>query len=234
MISLPTNSQVAAPHLLVTNVHAAYVKKEILRGVTLTVGYGEIVALLGGNGSGKSTLLKTIAGLLHPVQGCITFDAQDITPLSVYNRQKRGIGYLLQGGRVFPNLTARENFEAALRHHRNRRSGANTTLGSIFPTLQDKAAIRAGLLSGGQRQMLAIEMVLAQEPDLTLLDEPTGALSPDLAGTILQTISAHAQRTGCSVLLVEQNVSEAKAISHRYLHLEEGQIIEQSLQLNRR
>lgn len=223
MTSQAATSQ-TPPLLGIEGVHAAYVKKEILRGVSLTVDRGEIVALLGGNGSGKSTLLKTIAGLLHPTKGRIEFNGQDVTQSSVNARQNGGIGYLLQGGRVFPNLSVAENFEIATKHHRNGHNGTGAKLGSIFPALREKTNVRAGLLSGGQRQMLAIEMVLVQEPELALLDEPTGALSHDLAITILKTVSNHVQQTGCGVLLVEQNVKEATKVSHRRLRLELGSV----------
>ena len=222
----PVTKPQLTPLLCVESVHVAYVKKEILRGVSLTVNQGEIVALLGGNGSGKSTLLKTIAGLLQPTKGRIEFNGQDITQLSVHGRQKGGIGYLLQGGRVFPNLSVEENFEIARKHHRNGRNTLRDVLGSIFPQLREKANVRAGLLSGGQRQMLAIEMVLTQEPALALLDEPTGALSHDLAATILRTAGEFVKRSGCGVLLVEQNVEEASRVSHRRLRLQEGSITE--------
>ena len=225
MTSPATTSQ-TTPLLRVVGVHAAYVKKEILRGVSLTVNRGEIVALLGGNGSGKSTLLKTIAGLLQPTKGQIEFNGRDITQLSVHGRQKGGIGYLLQGGRVFPNLSVEENFEIAMKHHRNGHNGARAKLGSIFPPLREKTNVRAGLLSGGQRQMLAIEMVLAQEPELALLDEPTGALSHDLAITILRTVSQFVKQSSCGILLVEQNVEEATKVSHRCLRLQEGGVAE--------
>ena len=210
--------------LRVVGVHASYVKKEILRGVSLTVDRGEIVALLGGNGSGKSTLLKTIAGLLQPTKGRIEFNGRDITQLGVHGRQKGGIGYLLQGGRVFPNLSVEENFEIAMKHHRNGHNVAGAKLGSIFPPLREKTNVRAGLLSGGQRQMLAIEMVLAQEPELALLDEPTGALSHDLAILILKTVSEFVRQSGCGALLVEQNVEEASKVSNRCLRLQEGDV----------
>lgn len=213
-----------APLLRVESVHGGYEKREILRGVSLTVDPGEVVTLVGGNGSGKSTLLKTIAGLLHPTQGRLEFNGKDITRLSVLGRQKRGIGYLLQGGRVFPNLSVKENFEIAIRYRHNMHTGATSAFGSVFPQLLEKIKVRAGLLSGGQRQMLAIEMVLAQQPRLALLDEPTGALSPDLTMTILQNLSTFVAQTSCGVLLVEQNVEEASRISHRKLRLELGEV----------
>lgn len=228
MTSNATTSQ-TAPLLTVEDVHAAYVKKEILCGVSLTVNRGEIVALLGGNGSGKSTLLKTIAGLLEPTKGRIEFNGQDIKLLSVNGRQKGGIGYLLQGGRVFPNLGVADNFEIAMKHHRNGHNANRANVGFIFTPLREKARVRAGLLSGGQRQMLSIEMVLAQEPELALLDEPTGALSHDLAITILNTISNFVHQSNCGVLLVEQNVEEASRVSHRCLRLRDGSLTKQCM-----
>jgi ABC-type branched-subunit amino acid transport system ATPase component len=221
MTTQATNPQ-AFPLLRIEGVCAAYVKKEILRGVSLTVNRGEIVALIGGNGSGKSTLLKTIAGLLQPTEGRIEFDGRDITRLSVHGRQKAGIGYLLQGGPVFPSLVVEENFGIAMKHRRNGHDGNGTKLGSIFPVLQEKASLRAGLLSGGQRQMLAIEMVLAQRPEVLLLDEPTGSLSPNTVGTILKEIAMFTKNYGCSTLLVEQNVVEAARIANRQLRLQDG------------
>lgn len=218
-----TNSQ-SEPLLVIENIHASYVRKEILRGVSLSVKRGEIVALFGGNGSGKSTLLKTVAGLLRPTKGRIEFNGQDITHLSVHGRQKRGISYLLQGGRVFPNLTVLENFEIAMKHHRNGHKGSGAVLGSIFPALCEKTGVRAGLLSGGQRLMLAIEMVLAQEPELALLDEPTGALSADFAHSILDRVSTYVQSKNFGVLLVEQNVLEAQKVARRHLFLANGGI----------
>ena len=217
----------STPLLMVEDVFAAYVKKEILRKVSLSVNRGEIAVLLGGNGSGKSTLLKAIAGLLHPTTGRIAFDGHDITRMSVHKRQKMGIGYLLQGGRVFPNLTADENMAIVMRHHRNGNNGSDVQLGSIFPALREKTSVRAGLLSGGQRQMLAIEMVLAQEPALVLLDEPTGALSHNLSIDILDHIARYVQQRDCGVLIVEQNVDAARKVCDRQLRLNEGRIVQE-------
>jgi len=205
------------------NVHAAYIKKEVLRGVTLSVGEGEIVALFGGNGAGKSTVLKVIAGLLHPVEGLVKLGGEDITRKEVLYRQQRGIAYLLQGGRVFPNLSVWENLELAARHSPKGRNKDNDVIaGTFFPRIRDLAARRAGLLSGGERQMLAIEMVLCQSPKVALLDEPTGALAPTLATQILSRIRVFARENECGVLLVEQNIAEAKQVSDRSLHLRDG------------
>jgi ABC-type branched-subunit amino acid transport system ATPase component len=211
---------------MVEDVHAAYVKKEILHGVSLTVNRGEIVALLGGNGSGKSTMLKTIVGLLRPTKGRVLLDGTDIIGKGVQARQAMGIGYLMQGGRVFPNLTVAENFSIAARHTRRTNGSAQSALGDVFPGLAERGGTRAGLLSGGQRQMLALEMVLSQRPRLLLLDEPTAALSVDVSRSILAILLAYTRQSPCSILLVEQNVADAKEISTRCLRLAFGRVHE--------
>jgi branched-chain amino acid transport system ATP-binding protein len=237
----PSQDHGRRPMLTLENVRAAYVKREVLRGVSFSVMEGEVVALFGGNGSGKSTTLKTIGGLLKPIQGRIVFGEQEITHATVQQRQRLGIGYLLQGGQVFPNLLVGENFHIA-RRHASRRIGsmsadgvgaelpANTSfaLGDLFPVLREREGDRAGLLSGGQQQMLAIELVVAQSPSLLLLDEPTGSLSPDLARALLGRIAQYAAQASCAVLLVEQNVTESLQVADRCLRLLEGTVEEMS------
>jgi len=216
-----------SPLLVAEDIHASYIKKEILHGVSFTMERGEIVALLGGNGSGKSTLLKTIAGLLKPTQGRIFFDGRDISNCAVRTLQKYGIGYLVQGGQIFPNLTVEENFLVAF-DHAPKHNSSMPSLGNIFPDLRIRKNERAGLLSGGQRQMLAIEMVLCQCPSLILLDEPTGSLSPGTADLILDAILSFKKNFGCCILLVEQNVIKAEMIADRCLRLQDGKILDES------
>jgi branched-chain amino acid transport system ATP-binding protein len=211
-------------HLELRDICASYLKKEVLLGISLIVGSGEIVALFGGNGSGKSTVLKTVAGLLFPTGGTVSFAGRDITDASVPCRQQFGITLLLQGGRIFPNLTVEENLSVALRHRRHTRDQV-PALGTLFPVLRDRRGTRAGLLSGGQRQMLALEMVLAQEPRIALLDEPSAGLSPSAVHDLLSTIHAVAKSTGMGILLAEQNAEEAKKIADRYYLLEHGAIV---------
>ncbi len=207
--------------LALENIHAAYLKKDILRGLSFVLDAGEIVTLLGENGSGKSTTLKVIAGLLNPSQGTVTYNNQDLCGVSIVGRQELGIGYLMQGGRVFPNLTVQENFNLATGCALVD-TGKTHWLGDWFTDLRKHTDQRAGLLSGGQRQMLAIEMVLAQKPKLLLLDEPTAALSRGPASTILDVIRGFTETFSATVLLVEQNANEARAISHRVLQLDQG------------
>ena len=210
--------------LVLDDVHAAYGKKQILRGVSLSISSGEIVALLGGNGSGKSTLLKTIAGVLSSTHGKVLLNGADLSRSAVNARQKMGIGYLIQGGRVFPNLSVAENFSLARANARHMPAVKSPGLGDIFPTLIKRRSDRAGLLSGGQRQMLAIEMVLSQNPTIALLDEPSIGLTTSLVHEILDSIARVVTARALAVLLVEQNVPEAKRISTRLLRLDCGKV----------
>jgi len=210
------------PILVLENVHTAYLQKEILRGVSLTIHSGEIVLLVGENGSGKSTTLKVIAGLLTPSQGSVRFQDRDIKGLDISQRQRIGVGYLMQGGRVFPNLTVQENFN--LTTEQAHTQGTPFALGDWFPVLRKRRQQRAGLLSGGQRQMLAIELVIAQTPNLLLLDEPTAALSQVVADEIMAVLSAYVERQSTACILVEQRIEAVSTISARSLQLIMGQI----------
>jgi ABC-type branched-subunit amino acid transport system ATPase component len=211
-----------APMLEVREIRAAYGKRDVLRGVSLTVAPGEIVTVFGGNGSGKSTLLKAIAGLLPVHQGTIHVSGVDITHLPPHDRQKQAIGYAAQGGRVFPNLTVRENLAIASSY---RRADKRLSTQLRFEPLQKLAGRRAGLLSGGERQMLALELVFVQSPVLLLLDEPTAALSRGAVQSIPVAVRDYAATVGCAVLLVEQNVFEATSITDRTIQIADGGIV---------
>jgi branched-chain amino acid transport system ATP-binding protein len=203
---------------------ARYFKKDVLHGVTLAVGRGEIVALLGGNGSGKSTVLKTISGLLPPYTGSIWLGGSDITKADVHSRQQAGISHLLQGGRIFPALTVEENLDVALQHRR-RPCQHPFKLGTYFSQLTGFRRTRAGLLSGGVRQMLALEMILCQEPKYALLDEPSAGIASSIVRELFAAIQLMAKSTGMGILLVEQNIEEAKRIADYIIRLEHGAII---------
>lgn len=205
------------------NVHAAYTRRDILKGVTLIVRAGEIVTVLGENGSGKSTILKVVAGLIEPSQGTVRYRGRDLNGTSVVERQRIGIGYLMQGGRVFPNLTVQENFDLAASGAVNANQGSSR-LGDWFPPLLDRRSDRAGLLSGGQRQMLAIELVLAQRPELLLLDEPTGALSGPVAKQMLDVVKDYVRHGSRASLLVEHDLA-ATGYATRRLHLADGSLV---------
>jgi len=213
------------PALSVENIHAAYSKKEVLRGVSLSVKQGEIVALIGPNGAGKSTLLKVIAGFLKPLQGNLWLDSKEITSLAAHERVGQGIAYFMQGGKVFTNLTVAENLEMGLAtlSSQNKKDGISAVL-EIFSNLKHLLNRRAGLLSGGERQALALAMVLIRRPHLLLADEPSVGLSPKLVHHLLGKIHELNSIWGTTILLVEQNIREALNIAHRALAMVSGEV----------
>lgn len=213
-------------HLRVRNVHAAYRKKEVLRGVCVSVSVGEIITLVGPNGSGKSTLLKVIAGFLKPSEGEVWFGGESITPLDPHERVTRGLAYFMQGGRVFANLSVRENLEVAGNSvPAKEQAGAIALAWGMFPRLKELAGKRAGTLSGGERQSLALAMIILRRPSLILLDEPTAGLAPLLARHALSRVREMNDEWKTTILLVEHNLKEALAISHRALVLTHGKIV---------
>jgi ABC-type branched-subunit amino acid transport system ATPase component len=207
------------------NVHAGYGARAVLKGLELFVRRGEVVALLGGNGTGKSTVLKVVAGLVRPGSGEILVLGRSIANLPTHVIQRRGVGYLLQGGRVFPNLSVAENLRVPNSVTSDVRSAARP-LSLVFPELEGMMDRRAGLLSGGQRQMLAVEMVLQQRAPLLLMDEPSAGLAPHLADRILAGLYEYAQRAHAAVLLVEQKARAAVQIAARAFVLSDGKATE--------
>jgi ABC-type branched-subunit amino acid transport system ATPase component len=211
--------------LRVQSVHAGYGKKTILHGISLEVQPGEIVALLGANGAGKSTLLKAAMGLIPLWEGSIWVGEREVTRLPVPHRARGGMSYLLQGGKAFPSLTTQQNLEiGASVLPPERRQAAIASALALFPGLCEDLDRRAGLLSGGQRQTLALGMVLAQSPHVLLLDEPTAGLAPNLAQKILESIREANRHLKMSVLLVEQRIKEALEVSDRVAMLVNGRL----------
>jgi branched-chain amino acid transport system ATP-binding protein len=209
--------------LKVENIYAGYGKKEILRGITFSLNKEEIVVLIGPNGAGKSTLLKVIAGVLKPYKGRIIWNDTDITSLPPYKRNSLGITYFIQGGRVFPNLTVMENFKISMAEGKNKNKLDEVF--NLFPELKNLLGKRAGLLSGGQKQQVAIAMVLLKEPKIILFDEPSAGLSPNLASETISKIKLINNLWNTSIVLVEQNVSEALKIANKVYIMSNGQII---------
>lgn len=207
------------------DIHAGYNGREVLMGTTLRINSGEIVALIGPNGAGKSTVLKLASGFIFPKYGKIVFNDIDITYLDTNRRISMGIGYFLQGGEVFPDMNVYENLEmggASLQKSMfNER--LDETL-NLFPLLKDKLPKRAGLLSGGERQMLALGMIMLNRPKLLLLDEPSAGLSPGLVKGIMEKIVEINKTYGIAILLVEQRVGEALKIVERGYLLKNGQV----------
>ena len=210
--------------LEVRALRGGYGAVEVLRGVSLEIRAGEIVAVLGSNGAGKSTLNNTLCGILPAFGGSVAFDGHDITRARDRHIVAAGLIQVPEGRRVFPNLSVRENLElGSYRRGRARRATNLERVCGIFPRLRERTAQRAGTLSGGEQQMLAIGRALMSEPRLLILDEPSLGLSPLLVEEMFALIARlHAE--GLSILLVEQNVGQSLEIAHRAYVLENGSI----------
>ena len=204
-------------------VHVGYGRSVVLHGVSLAVPSDGVAAVLGHNGAGKSTLLRCAVGLLKPPRGTVLLDGDDITRLAPHQRVARGMAYVPQGQQSFPHLTTAENLQLVADGRRDGRAAMAEAL-DLFPALRDLMPRRAGLLSGGQRQQLAIARALITRPRLLLLDEPTEGIQPSVVAEIERTIMAVAARGGMSVLLVEQHVGFALTAAQRYYVLEAGRV----------
>jgi branched-chain amino acid transport system ATP-binding protein len=210
--------------LEVRQLHAGYGSVEILRGIDLDVGAGEIVAVLGSNGVGKSTLNNNISALYRPFAGSIRFQGEEVTGLSSSEVVKRGLIHVPEGRRIFPNLNVRENLElgSLVRGKNNRAQNMERVVG-IFPRLRERFDQMAGTLSGGEQQMLAIGRGLMSEPVLLIMDEPSLGLSPLLVEQMFELI-VRINREGLPILLMEQNAVQTLAIAHRAYIIENGRI----------
>jgi ABC-type branched-subunit amino acid transport system ATPase component len=208
--------------LAVRDLVAGYGDHEILRGLTLHVEPGEIVAVIGPNGAGKSTLLKAIAGLLPARRGDVRFRDRDLAGVGPAEIIGRGLGYVPQEGNVFPSLTVWENLSVGAYTAPTALARRAEAAFALFPVLRERRRARAGSLSGGERQMLALAMALMAEPALLLLDEPSAGLAPALQRSAFERVRAINGR-GVSVVLVEQNARAALALCHRGYVLTMGQ-----------
>ncbi|MEU6254840.1 urea ABC transporter ATP-binding subunit UrtE [Streptomyces sp. NPDC001663] len=209
--------------LELSNIRAGYDRSPVLHGVTVSVPKDGVATVLGHNGAGKSTLLRTAMGLLKPKGGTILLDGEDITRLSPHQRVARGMAYVPQGQQSFPHLTTAENLQLVADGRPDGKEAIAEAL-DLFPVLRELSGRRAGLLSGGQRQQLAIARALVTRPRLLLLDEPTEGIQPSVVAEIEETILALARRGGLSVLLVEQHVGFAMRAAQRYYVLEAGRV----------
>lgn len=211
--------------LLAENITVYYGKIMALRGVTVEVREGEVVAIIGRNGAGKTTLIKTVMGLVRPVEGRIVFRGQDITRLPPWKRAELGIGYVPEGRRLFPYLTVEENLVvgAYLVKSREELEKRLQEVYQMFPRLRERRKQLAKSLSGGEAQMLAIARGLMNNPRLLLMDEPSQGLAPIVVEELFEKIK-ELKREGYSLLLVEQNARKALEVADRVYVLETGQI----------
>ncbi|HEY9646984.1 MAG TPA: ABC transporter ATP-binding protein [Chroococcidiopsis sp.] len=210
------------PILQVTDVYAGYVRDlDILQGVNFKVYPGELVAIIGPNGAGKSTLAKTIFGLLTPHQGSILFKGEAIAGLKSNQIVQRGMCYVPQIANVFPSLTVEENLEMGAFVSDAPLKPLKEHIFETFPRLAERRRQRAGTLSGGERQMLAMGRSLMLQPSLLLLDEPSAALSPLLVNEVFERIK-QVNQTGTAIALVEQNARKALAMADRGYVLDAG------------
>jgi branched-chain amino acid transport system ATP-binding protein len=208
------------------DVHSYYGNIHALKGLTLRVGQGEIVTLIGANGAGKSTTIRTITGLLRPRHGQITLEGERIERLLPHLIVQRGVAQAPEGRRIFPRLTVTENLEMGA-YTRTDVSAVRSDLDRVlqlFPRLQERAAQPGGTLSGGEQQMLAIGRALMARPRLLLLDEPSMGLAPTMVEVIFQTIQ-EINRQGTTILLVEQNALMALEVAHRGYVLQTGRTV---------
>lgn len=213
--------------LEIKNLHVYYGGIHALHGISLRVPDGKIVTLLGANGAGKSSTLRTIAGIVKPSEGSITFDGQNLLGLKSFEVLRRGIALVPEGRRVFVNLTVRENLILGA-YTRNDKTEIKQTMEeifTIFPRLQERISQPAGTLSGGEQQMLALGRALMSQPKLLMIDEPSLGLAPVLSQGVLKKLKEVNQMKGQTILLIEQNARAAMSIADYAYILETGKIV---------
>ncbi len=223
-MSVPTSD---APVLKLSNVESAYGPIKAIRGVSLQVRRGEIATVLGSNGAGKTTILKTISGIIDPRKGSVEFKGENITAQDPAHIVQQGLLHVPEGREVFPLLSVRDNLLMGA-YTRKDRDGVARDMDMVFgyfPILKERAAQDAGLLSGGQQQMLAIGRALMANPDLLLLDEPSLGLSPKLTKEIFEIVVRINRERGTTILLVEQNANMALNVADYGYVLENGRIV---------
>jgi branched-chain amino acid transport system ATP-binding protein len=212
------------PMLSLNEVHTYYGHIHALQGVSLTVGKGEIVTLIGANGAGKTTILKTISGLLHPRAGTVRFEGRDISRTAAHELVQAGIGHAPEGRRIFPRLTVLENLQMGAFTRDQKTIGPDIErVFMLFPRLRERTFQLGGTLSGGEQQMLAIGRALMSLPRVLLLDEPSLGLSPILVQQVFNTIR-EINALGTTILLVEQNAHQALNVAHRGYVLQTGTV----------
>ena len=215
--------------LNIDNLHVSYGKIKAIKGISLQVSQGEIVALVGANGAGKTTLLKTISGILTPAEGSVSFEGKDLTKVKPFQRVIEGICQAPEGRGIFPGMTVQENLEIGKYSRsagKDEMSDDLEMVYELFPRLKERQKQAGGTLSGGEQQMLSISRALMSRPRLLLLDEPSMGLAPMFIAQIFSIIQK-IKTQGMTILLVEQNASKALNIADRAYVLETGLITKQ-------
>ena len=211
--------------LEVEDIHTFYGNIAALRGLSLAVEEGEIVTLIGSNGAGKSTTLRSISGLTPPRQGMITFDGHEITETPAQDIVRLGISQSPEGRKIFPRMTVSENLDLGAFTRKDAEIDSDLErVFDLFPRLQERRTQKAGTMSGGEQQMLAIGRALMSRPKLLLLDEPSMGIAPILVERIYETIE-EINKQGTTILLVEQNANYALGVSRRGYVIETGEIV---------
>ena len=213
------------PLLELLNIETYYGPVMAIRGVSLKVESGQVVVLLGANGAGKTTVLKTISGAMDPQKGAVTFDGEDITGFDPDKVARAGIAHVPEGREVFPFLNVEENLRMGAYSRKDDWAGDLDVVFSYFPMLKEFAKREAGLLSGGQQQMLAMGRALMSRPRLMLLDEPSLGLSPRLVGEIGEIVRRLNAEQGVTILLVEQNAKMALDVGNYGYVMEVGRLV---------
>jgi len=216
------NDPRSEPLLRVENLQAYYGKSHVLHGVDLTVGAGEIVSLLGRNGVGRSTTAKAIMGLVDAT-GTVEFRAHDLTQLETFEIAQLGIGYVPENRDIFPTLTVEENLRLGVKRGR-RSTWSYADVYRLFPRLRERAHTQAGVLSGGEQQMLTLARTMMGDPELVIIDEPTEGLAPLIVGLVAEFLRELRDR-GVSILLIEQKLTIAMQISQRVYVMGHGHVV---------
>lgn len=213
--------------LRVEDLHSGYGRLEVLRGITVSVAPGELVAVVGANGAGKTTLLRSVSGLLRPTSGTVTLSARDVTRLGAEQIAARGLAHVPENRLVFPSLTVEDNLALGgwVRKRDKGYAARRTFVLELFPRLADRITLPAGALSGGEQQMLALARALMAEPSVIVLDEPSLGLAPKVVGEIVHALATLRSERHLAILLVEQNVRAAFLVADRVVVMDRGSIV---------